>query len=103
MINKSKTSVAFFNPLSQIGGAEVSLIELIKATKDTFDYLVILPAQGELKEEFDKLGVDTEILEWHKHLRNLGERGKQNKFIFLMLGLLKAKIFAVKLDNFRCF
>lgn len=66
IIKKKSLSVCFFSHSSQLGGAERCLLEL--TTELVRDYgvicTVILPSDGSLKKELEKMGVSTLIINY---------------------------------------
>jgi glycosyltransferase involved in cell wall biosynthesis len=94
---KEKLKIAFLNPSASIGGAELSLIELLKNTKDFYNYLVLLPGKGELSDKLSSLKINYEIVGWGKSLLNLGERNKSIQFIRIILSYFYARLLALKI------
>jgi len=70
-------SIAILNPLSQLGGSEISLLELLKRSKGHFRYHLILPEDGPLKETAEKEDITVWALPWPAKLSKLGERNKR--------------------------
>jgi glycosyltransferase involved in cell wall biosynthesis len=73
-------SVAILNPASHIGGAEISLLELLSRTSEHFQFHLVLPENGPLKERAENVGVKVWIVRWPEKLLQLGERGEKKSF-----------------------
>lgn len=59
--------ILYLSPVSEIGGAEVSLLNLLRfLDKDVFRPLVVLPSDGPLVERLRCLGIETIIEPMHK-------------------------------------
>lgn len=98
MIHSQKKNVAYFNPASFLGGAEISMLELLKRSKNEFNYTVFIPGYGALIDELDAIGIKYEILEWPKRLIHFGEREKKINPLLLPLLSIDTIMFAVKLN-----
>lgn len=76
MTGKSKCSapykVLYLNPVSVIGGAEMSLLLLLqKLNRHQFEPIVVLPARGRLYERVHSLGIEIKLATLHKiNVRN---------------------------------
>ena len=66
--------VVVVNPVGQIGGAERSLLELIRALAGDPRVTVVLPEDGPLRDAVERAGAASCILEWPVALRAFGER-----------------------------
>jgi glycosyltransferase involved in cell wall biosynthesis len=62
-----KHRILYLNPTSAIGGAEISLLELLRnLNREVFEPLVALPGLGPLVERVARLEVETVIIPQHK-------------------------------------
>ena len=81
-------SVAILNPLSILGGSEISLLELLKRSTQNFQFHLILPEDGPLKEKAGKNGVNVCTIKWPEKLLKLGERNKKISVLNFLLAVL---------------
>ena len=61
------------NPSSAAGGAEISLLELLRRLRHNARVSVILPADGEFRKSCEEAGIQVHILEWPERLIKIGE------------------------------
>ena len=66
--------VAVLSPLSRMGGAETSLVELIRRLHGVPRVSVIVPDTGPLRDAASAAGAPTHILPWPRRLQALGDR-----------------------------
>ena len=69
--------VAILNATAQIGGAEISLIELLRRSKENFEFHLILPEDGPLRKKAEEVGVTVHQIPWHEKIMRLGEMNKK--------------------------
>lgn len=91
--------IAILNPLPQLGGAEISLLELLKRTAKRFQFHLILPQDGPLREKAEAVGVKTWILPWPEKLLTLGERDKNLSPFALFAAALSLGPFLARLSR----
>ncbi len=77
MNTKGLTNIAILNPISWLGGSEISLLELLSRTKERFQFHLILPAAGPLKRKAEEIGVKVWVVPWPDEIMRLGERNKR--------------------------
>ncbi|MCK6553702.1 glycosyltransferase family 4 protein [Candidatus Binatia bacterium] len=66
--------VAFLNPVADIGGAEISLLELLRRLDGNPRTTVLLPEDGPLRQRLAEIGVQSRIVPWPARLMGFGER-----------------------------
>ena len=52
-----KKHILFISPTGAIGGAEINLIHMCRELKKDFEITVLLPEEGELKDQLSPLGI----------------------------------------------
>ncbi len=60
-----------------MGGAEISMLELVGRLKDRYEFHIILPGDGPLKEKAEDLGAHVSIVPWPDAITRTGESGKK--------------------------
>lgn len=64
-----KHKILYLNPSSQLGGAEKSLLDLLRhLDREKYYPVISCPAQGKFVEELGKIGVETEIIPYHRKI-----------------------------------
>ncbi|MCX5796863.1 MAG: glycosyltransferase family 4 protein [Elusimicrobia bacterium] len=66
--------IAVLEAISHLGGAEISLLELVRKLKGDFAFTLILPEDGPLRQKALAAGAEVRILAWPDRLMRLGER-----------------------------
>jgi len=92
-------SVAILNPLSQLGGSEISLLELLKRSKGHFRFHLILPEDGPLREKAEREEIKVWVLPWPAKLSNLGERNKRISIVHIFQACLSTYPLIKKLSD----
>jgi glycosyltransferase involved in cell wall biosynthesis len=69
--------IAILNSIAQTGGAEMSLIELLRRSKENFEFHLILPEDGPLRRKAEEVGVTVWKIPWDKKITQLGEMNKK--------------------------
>jgi glycosyltransferase involved in cell wall biosynthesis len=59
--------------ISGLGGAEFSLLELVTRLRDSYDFHLIVPGEGPLKERAELAGAKVWILPWPEAISSTGE------------------------------
>jgi glycosyltransferase involved in cell wall biosynthesis len=65
--------IAVLCAISELGGAEISLLELVARLRDCYEFHLILPGEGSLKTRAELAGAKTWILPWPEALAGSGE------------------------------
>jgi glycosyltransferase involved in cell wall biosynthesis len=68
--------VVVVSPTAAFGGAERSLIELVRHAPATARFTIVVPAPGPLAEQARAAGAAVEIVRWPARLLGLGERAR---------------------------
>jgi glycosyltransferase involved in cell wall biosynthesis len=72
--------ILYLNPGAQLGGAEISLLDLIssvRAAEPHWELFLVTGEQGPLIDKAMELGVQTQVVTFPKHLARLGDSGKR--------------------------
>lgn len=72
----SPRRIAVLETIAFVGGAEISLLELIRKLGGDPQFVVILPEDGPLREKLMDAGAEVRILPWPARLMNAGERAR---------------------------
>ncbi|MFX0198879.1 MAG: glycosyltransferase family 4 protein, partial [Candidatus Hodarchaeota archaeon] len=85
-------TILYLNPTSEVGGAELSLLDLLKYLgKKKYHPIVSFPSEGNLRRELERKGIETKIIPFHPEISRLSrENGKQyfHQFLTITLYLL---------------
>ena len=65
------------NAIAEMGGAELSLLECVRCLRDSFEFRLLLPADGPLKQRAEQLGAVVDVMPWPKVLVATGETAKR--------------------------
>lgn len=76
--------IAVLNSTAQLGGAEISLIELLRRLKENFQFHLILPEEGPLRKKAEEVGVRVWKIPWHEKIMQLGEVNKRINFLKIL-------------------
>jgi glycosyltransferase involved in cell wall biosynthesis len=82
----TKPNIAILNPLAEIGGAEISLLELLHRSSGHFQFHLIIPENGPLRKKAEEAGVKVCEILWPDKIMQLGERNKNLKILKLAQG-----------------
>ena len=67
-----KHKILYLNPSSQLGGGERSLLDLLKyLNREKYHPIVSCPTRGRFIEELIEIGVETEIVPYHRKILKL--------------------------------
>jgi glycosyltransferase involved in cell wall biosynthesis len=80
----TKANIAVLNAIAQLGGAEISLLELLHRSGEHFQFHLILPEDGPLKKKAEHAGARVWEIRWPKKLMQLGERNKGYKLVKML-------------------
>jgi glycosyltransferase involved in cell wall biosynthesis len=67
--------VVVLETVAQPGGAQISLIELIRKLDGVPRITVILPEDGPLKARLERAGATVRVVQWPRYVMRAGERG----------------------------
>jgi hypothetical protein len=67
-----KHKILYLNPSSQLGGAEKSLLDLLRhLDKEKYHPIISCPGEGKFVGELVKMGVEIEIIPYHRGIYSL--------------------------------
>ena len=89
--------IAILNPISHLGGAEISLLELLNRSREYFQFHLIIPEEGPLKKKAEEAGIKVWEIRWPKEITQLGERNKKVSIIKFIKARIKVHTLAKKL------
>ncbi len=71
-----KHKILYLNPSSQLGGAEKSLLDLLKyLNREHYHPIISCPTKGKFVKELRKIGVEVEIVPYHRRISELSREG----------------------------
>jgi len=74
-----KRNILYLNPSSQLGGAEKSLLDLVRnLDRERYHPIVSCPAKGKFVDELGKIGVQVEIVPYHPRISKLSRDNGAN-------------------------
>jgi glycosyltransferase involved in cell wall biosynthesis len=63
--------------IAGLGGAEFSLLELVTHLRDSYEFHLIVPGEGPLKQQAELAGAKVWVLPWPESIAAVGETGKR--------------------------
>jgi len=100
-----KPSIAVLTPIADVGGAEISFLELAARLSDQYQFHFIVPGDGPLKARAERLGATTWVLDWPKDVSHLSETRKKAGLASLLRGASSlpnlARQLSERLDRIR--
>jgi glycosyltransferase involved in cell wall biosynthesis len=63
--------------ISGLGGAELSLLELVRHLRDAYKFHLIVPSDGPLKERAESAGAKVWVLPWPEAVSGVGETARR--------------------------
>lgn len=94
--------IAVLEPIAHAGGAEISMLELVRNLGGDPQFVLILPEDGPLRAKALAAGAEVRILQWPARLMKAGERSGKSavtKVVGAMLGGLALPRLAVRLAH----
>ena len=83
--------------IPQLGGAEISLLELVTRLRGQFEFHLIVPAEGSLKQTAEEAGAKVWLLPWPTALSRAGETAANGGALRLLRAAPGLGSFAVRL------
>lgn len=96
---QQEKSIAILTPIPDLGGAEISILELASRLRDEYQFHFIVPGEGPLKREAEYVGASTWMLNWPKALKTLGETGNGKLIVPLLAGASALPLFTRELSK----
>jgi glycosyltransferase involved in cell wall biosynthesis len=85
--------------ISGLGGAEFSLLELVAHLRGSYEFHLIVPGEGALKEKAEAAGAKVWVLPWPKALAGAGETAKRLSALRLLRSASSVRPFARQLSK----
>jgi glycosyltransferase involved in cell wall biosynthesis len=96
--NGSQIKIAVMDHNPDIGGAETSLLTLLRnIDRSRFVVTVILPSEGDFSRELRKINIDVDIIYFPSVLIGLKRGNTSRAFLFIMAYLFSIQFFLMKL------
>ena len=81
------SKIIYLNPTSEVGGAERSLLDLLKhLDKEKYRPVVCIPSEGKLMWEARRIGVETKVIPLHPEISKLS-RENGNRYFYQLLSI----------------
>lgn len=94
--------IAVLNSTAELGGAEISLIELLRRSKENFEFHLILPEEGPLRKKAEEVGVRVWKIPWDEKIMQLGEVNKKLNFLKILQTALLIHPLAKEVSRLLC-
>ncbi len=91
--------VAVLCPIRGLGGAELSLLELVSHLRDRYEFHLLIPAEGPLQEAALRAGAHTWILPWPEAISRTGETAMRAGPAQLVRAVLSLRSFGRQLSR----
>ncbi len=85
--------------IAGMGGAEISLLELVKHLRSAYEFHLIVPGEGPLKENAERAGAVVWVLPWPEAIEGTGETGKRPGPVRLLRFAASLRVFARSVAN----
>ncbi|MGA8428581.1 MAG: glycosyltransferase [Candidatus Sulfotelmatobacter sp.] len=86
-------------PISGLGGGELGLLETVDHLRGIYDFHLIIPGDGPLKQRAESAGAMTWVLPWPEAIAGVGETAKLPGPIRILKFAANLRSFARKLSN----
>jgi glycosyltransferase involved in cell wall biosynthesis len=85
--------------ISGLGGAEFSLLELVTHLRDSYEFHLIVPGEGPLKESAELAGAKVWVLPWPEAIAGAGETAKRPSAARMLRSAACLRSFARRLSK----
>jgi glycosyltransferase involved in cell wall biosynthesis len=84
--------------IAGVGGAELSLLELVSRLGDSYEFHLLIPAEGPLRAAAERAGAKTWILPWPEAICRTGETAMRAGPVQLLRAAMNLRSFARELS-----
>ena len=84
--------------IAGVGGAELSLLELVSRLGDSYEFHLLIPAEGPLRDAAERAGANTWILPWPEAICRTGETAMRAGPVQLLRAAMNLRSFARELS-----
>jgi glycosyltransferase involved in cell wall biosynthesis len=91
--------VAVLCAISGLGGAEISLLETVAHLRSSYEFHLIVPGEGPLKDSGELCGARVWVLPWPETIAGTGETAKRPGLAQMLRSALCLRSFASKLST----
>jgi glycosyltransferase involved in cell wall biosynthesis len=95
----SPPKIAVLCAIPDLGGAEISLLELVARLGDRYEFHLMVPAEGALKSRAEQAGARVRILPWPAALMRTGETSRRPSAAQLLRSAFSIKPFVRQLST----
>lgn len=79
--------ILYLNPSAEVGGAERSLLDLLKhLDREKYYPIVSFPSEGKLKRELERMGIERKVIDFHPEISKLS-RENGNRYFHRFLSI----------------
>ncbi len=91
--------IAVLCAISGLGGAEISLLELVARLRDSYEFHLIVPGEGLFKKNAELAGAKTWVLPWPEALARTGETAAHPGPMRLLRAMASLREFTQRLSS----
>jgi len=91
--------IAVLCPISGLGGAEISLLETVAHLRGVYEFHLIVPGEGALKERGELAGAKIWIFPWPEAIAGMGETAKRPNLVQILRFVAHLGFFIRKLSQ----
>jgi len=91
--------VAVLCPISGLGGGELGLLETVRYLRGVYEFHLIVPGEGPLKESAESAGAKVWLLPWPAAIEGIGETAKRPGLFAMLRFAAHLGAFARQLSN----
>jgi glycosyltransferase involved in cell wall biosynthesis len=91
--------VAVLCAIRGLGGAELSLLELVSRLRDRYEFHLLIPAEGPLQKAAERAGAHTWILPWPEAISRTGETAMRASPTQLLRAVMSLRSFTRQLSE----
>jgi glycosyltransferase involved in cell wall biosynthesis len=95
----SPPKIAVLCAIPDLGGAEISLLELVARLRQRYEFHLIVPAEGALKSRAEQAGARVRILSWPASLMRTGETSRRPSATQLLRSAFSVRLFVRELSG----
>ncbi len=85
--------------IAGVGGAELSLLEVVSRLRDSYEFHLLIPAPGPLQDAAERAGAKTWILPWPEAICRTGETAMRAGPVRLLRAAMKLRSFTRELSD----
>ncbi len=91
--------IAVLCGISGLGGAEFSLLELVAHLRDSYEFHLMVPGSGPLKQSAEAVGAKVWVLPWPEAIAGTGETARRPSAARMLRSAASLRPFARRLSQ----